>query len=372
MRLFKLALAFVCSIALAAPATAGPAKKVLIVVSSEGRDQGNTRPGFEFDEFAQAWGIFTANGFKIEVASPAGGAAEPDAFEPEKVYNAPVVADREAQKWLSATKATKSVAATSYDGIFVIGGGGAMFDVFQDKALHRLLADSYEAGGVLGGVCHGPAVFANVRLSSGSPLVKGRRLTGFTNAEESGFGKRWASSYPVLLETALKAEGAIFEQAGVMLPFVVADGRVVTGQNPFSTALSVEAMIRAMGKTPVARAPYPDERALLLVGKYLGGKTDEARAEFAAAPEGFDAMLIGIYGTIVAGEAGAGADRLAQGLGLMELAVSRVSNARLELAMAETEHRLGRNAEAKVRLNRILASAPNHEGARKLLAAIGQ
>lgn len=372
MRLVKIGLALVCSIFLAAPAIAAPVKKVLIVVSSEGRDHGKTRPGFEFDEFAQAWSIFTANGFEVEVASPAGGAAEADEFERDKVYNAPVVANLQAQKWLSATKATRSVAAAAYAGVYVIGGGGAMFDVFRDKALHKLLAESYEAGAILGGVCHGPAVFANVRLSSGSPLVKGRRITGFTNAEESGFGKRWASSYPVFLETALEAQGAIFEQAGVMLPFVVADGRLVTGQNPFSTALSVEAMITAMGKIPVARTPYPDERSLLLVAKYLDGKAEEAGAELAAAPESYDAMLIGIYGTIVAGEAGAGADRLAEGLGLMELAVSRVSNPRLEMAMAETEHRLGRASAAKARINRILAVAPEHEGARKLLGLIGQ
>jgi putative intracellular protease/amidase len=372
MRLFKIGLALVSSLFVAAPVVAEPTKKVLIVVSSEGRDKGKTRPGFEFDEFAQAWSIFKANGLDVEVASPAGGPAEADAFEADKVYNAAVTADPEAQKWLSATKATKSVAAAGYAGIYVIGGGGAMFDVYQDQALHKLLAKAYEAGTVLGGVCHGPAVFANVRLSDGTPLVKGRRLTGFTNAEESGFGKRWAASYPVFLETALKAQGATFEQTGVMLPFVVTDGRLVTGQNPFSTAASVEAMIRAMGKTPVARTPYQDERALLLVAKYLDGKAEEARAEFAAHPEGHDAMLIGIYGTIVTGEAGAGAERLAKGLGLMELAATRVSNPRLETAMAETEHRLGRAAEARARLTRILAVAPAHEGARKLLTRIGQ
>lgn len=371
MRLLKIGLTLLCGMFLTTIASAEPAHKVLIVVSSEGRDHGKTRPGFEFDEFAQAWSIFRANGLEVDVASPAGGVAQPDEFEADKVYNAPVVADPLAQKWLAATKATKSVDPRDYAAIYVIGGGGAMFDVFKDKALHKLLRDAYEAGAVVGAVCHGPAVLANVRLSTGAPLVKGRRMTGFTNAEEAGFGKRWASSYPVFLETALKASGAQFEQAGVMLPFVVADGRLVTGQNPFSTALSIDAMIRTMGKTPVARSLYPDERALLLVAKFLAGGVEEARVELAAAPEVHDVMLIGMYGTIVAGEADAGADRLGQGLGLMELATGHVSNARLELAMAQTEHRLGRSEGAQVRLKRILAGDPKHEGARKLLSAIG-
>jgi hypothetical protein len=82
-------------------------------------------------------------------------------------------------------------------------------------------------------------------------------------------------------------------------------------------------------------------------------------------------MLIGIYGTIVAGEADAGADRLAQGLGLMELAAARVSNPRLEMAMAEAEHRLGRTGPARKRIERILAVNPGHDGALKLLATLG-
>jgi putative intracellular protease/amidase len=370
MRLIAMGLALLFSMLPAAPASARATGKVLIVVSSEGRDQGATRPGFEFDEFAQAWSIFRSNGFKIEVASPAGGRAEPDEFEADKVYNAPVVADKEAQRWLAKTKRTAAANPRDYSGIYVIGGGGAMFDLFRDRALQTLLARAFESGTVIGGVCHGPAVLANVHLSDGTPLVKGRRVTGFTNAEEAGFGKRWSASYPILLETALRKSGASFEQADVMLPHVVSDGRLVTGQNPFSTALSVEAMIRAMGKEPVARAPYPDERALLLVAKYLKGDVAEARTELAVDPKGHDAMLIGIYGTILAGGADGKTDRLLQGMELMELATLYVSSPRLELGMAEAELKLGRKSAARVRAERILADTPDNEQARKLLASL--
>ncbi len=136
MRFIAICFALVCSMfLLTATAQAETDRKVLIVVSSEGRDQGMTRPGFEFDEFAQAWSIFRANGFKVEAASPAGGRAESGALEAKKVYNAPVVADQEAQKWLIATKPTSSFRARDHSGIYVIGGGGAMFDLFGDKAL---------------------------------------------------------------------------------------------------------------------------------------------------------------------------------------------------------------------------------------------
>jgi putative intracellular protease/amidase len=370
MRKLLLGLGLVAGLFSIPPAQAASRDKVLIVVSSEGRDGGKTRPGFEFDEFAQAWSIFRSNGMNVEVASPAGGAAEPDQFEADKVYNAAVAADPEARKWLSATKATATIRPRDYAGIYVIGGGGAMFDVFADPALQTLLARAYEAGAVVGGVCHGPAVLSKVRLSSGRHLVAGRRVTGFTNAEEQGFGKAHASSYPIFLEDALKASGARFEQTRVMLPFVVTDGRIVTGQNPFSTAMSVDAMVKAMGKKPVARKPYPDERSLLLVAKFLGGEAEAAIAELHAAPEAHDIMLIGIYGAILAGGTEKRPEDVAQGLSLMEMAATRVSNPRLDVALAEAEHRLGRTAGARKRLEKLLSSNPDNKAAKRLLASM--
>lgn len=252
MRKLLLALAAVAVAVVAMPAQA--AQKVLLVVSANGRDGGETRPGFEFDEYAQAWDVLRKNGIEVEVASPTGGKVEPDTFEKEKPYNATVAADGKAMAWLTATKRTDSVDPKAYAAVYVLGGGGAMFDILADRALQSLLGRAYEAGAVVGGVCHGPAVLARVILAKGRPLVKDRRVTGYTNAEEAAFGERWSSKYPVLLEDVMKASGARFEQGRVMLPHVVADARVVTGQNPSSTAQTVEAMLRAMGKTPVERA----------------------------------------------------------------------------------------------------------------------
>lgn len=247
-----------------------------------------------------------------------------------------------------------------------------MFDLLADPALWALLAKAYEAGAVVGGVCHGPAVLSKVRLSNGRALVEGRRVTGFTNAEEAGFGKRWASSYPVFLENALNKSGARFEQGKVMLPFVVADGRIVTGQNPFSTAMSVDAMLKAMGRKPVARQLYPDERSLLLVAKFLDGKADAARADLNAAPAAHDIMMIGIYGTMVAGGANKGTDEVVQGLALMELAAMHVYNPRLELAMAGAEHRLGKTADARGRAQKLLIKHPDLSAAQRLLASLSE
>lgn len=368
MRLFLIFLLLACS--LAAPAFAAPAGKVLLVASGHGRDQGKARPGFEYDEFAQAWLVFRSSGFAVEVASPAGGAVEADAYEADKPYNARVLADPAARAALAATRATASVQAGEHDAIYLLGGGGAMFDLAADPALKALLASAWEKGAVIGGVCHGPAVLADVRLAGGRFLVEGRRVTGFTNAEEAAFGERWSKSYGRLLEDGLKGAGARFEQGPVMLPHVVADGRLVTGQNPFSTALAAEAMIRATGREPAPRTPWSDERSLLLVGRMLAGRQAEAEAELAAAPDAHDLMLIGMYGNQLAAQAAGDPAQAEKALAIMQLAAARVWHPRLELAMAEAERSAGRMPQARERLRRLLTRQPDLTPARRLLEAM--
>lgn len=362
--------AALCSLIMPQFASAA-APRALLLASGHG-DGGRTRPGFEMDEFAQAWAVFRDNGFEVDVASPRGGRVEPDEYEADKSYNARILADAAAMRALGSTLTTAAADPGDYEAIYVLGGGGAMFDLYADPALQALIARAYAEGAVVGGVCHGPAVLANVRLPGGGYLVQGRRVTGFTNAEEEMFGERWSGSYPILLETAMRDRGARFEQGAAMLPHVVADGRLVTGQNPFSTARTVEAMISAAGRRPVAREPYADERSLILVGRFLAGERERAAAELAAAPSAHDVMLIGIYGDILAAQAGDDSAGLGTALELMELAAARVWEPRLELSMAGVERRLGRVAEARRRAERVLAREPTSEPARRLLAGLAE
>jgi hypothetical protein len=126
--------------ALAAPLHAADAGRILIVVSGEGRDHGKARPGYEFDELSQAWLIFKANGFAIDVASPRGGAVEADPYNPKEPFNAALLADTQAMRMLAATRSTREVKAADYAAIYVVGGKGAMFDLPRDAALASLLS----------------------------------------------------------------------------------------------------------------------------------------------------------------------------------------------------------------------------------------
>lgn len=346
--------------------------RVLLVVSGNGRDEGRSRPGFEHDEFAQSWVVLRDNGVTVEVASPQGGPVEVDAFEPEKPYNARALADPAAQAALQATLTTGAVDPARYAGVFVLGGGGAMFDLYRDPGLKRVLEEVHAAGGVIGAVCHGPVVLAALRDAAGRPLVAGRRITGFTNAEERLFGARWSKTYPVLLEDALKAAGANFAEGAPMLPHVVSEARVVTGQNPFSTSLAVEAMLRAMGREPAARTAWQDEASLLLVQRRLQGDHAAVRAELAAAPAAFDLLLIGMWGYHRAVQAGEDRTMLEEAADIMALVADRVAEPRLTLALARAEIRLARNAQARARLEELLARAPNLAPARQLLAGLAE
>ena len=123
-----------------------------------------------------------------------------------------------------------------YKAIFYAGGHGAMWDFPNNEALAQIAATIYEGGGIIAAVCHGPAGLLPIKLQDGSFLVRGKKLTSFTNPEEEANGT--SKIVPFLLETALENEGALFQEGALWADHVVVDGRLITGQNPMS-ALSL-------------------------------------------------------------------------------------------------------------------------------------
>lgn len=326
----------------AAPANATPDanNRVLLVVSGHGLDEGKARPGFEMDELSQAYVVFADNGLQVDIASPSGGAVVADRFNPKKPYNSRFLADAEAAAKLTSTRAIASIGNEKYAAIFIIGGKGAMFDLPVNANLKTMLAETYQAGGVIGAVCHGPAVFMNVPLKGGASLLEGRSVTGFSNEEEALFGKGWAPSFPVLLESGLRGSGAKFSEAPMMLSHVVTDGRLVTGQNPSSTAAAAEAVIKAMGRPLAPRQPWADERSMALLSQMLSGDKAKARASFNADPSQYDVPLIAMWGFFRAQSAGSDRDALTHAVEVMELASPHFKRPELTTAIAEARGKL--------------------------------
>ena len=313
--------------AIAAPVAAAPAElphKVLLVVSShgrgEGKEAGEVQPGFELDELAQAWLVLRANGIAVDIASPSGGAVVADAYDPDKPYNAAFAADTEGSAKLADTIRLDPALAGNYGAIMVIGGKGAMFDLPFSQVLQGLLLDLDARGGVLAGVCHGPAVFARMRREDGTPWASGRALSGFTDEEEALFGKRWVKQFPFLLEEEMRKVGAKFGEAPMMLPHVEIDGNIVTGQNPFSVAAAADAVVRAMGREPAARTPWPDEYGLMLVAKAVAGDSAPLKAALARKDGSVEVPLVAIWGYYRSLEAKDDAAMLASAIEIMELA----------------------------------------------------
>ena len=135
--------------------------------------------------------------------------------------------------------------SSEFDAIFYPGGHGPVYDLVNDKDSIQLIEEFYKAGKPVAAVCHGPIVFANVKIN-GEPLVKGREVTGFTNEEEDQV--QLSSVLPYLLEDELKKAGAKFVKApeawGEKL---VVDGQIITGQNPASAKVVGEAIAKAIG-----------------------------------------------------------------------------------------------------------------------------
>ena len=127
---------------------------------------------------------------------------------------------------------TTYIDPADYGAILFAGGHGTMWDFAESKPAQDLIRGIYEAGGVVAAVCHGPAALVNATLSNGEPLVKGKAIAGFSDAEEDAVGL--TDVMPFLLESQLVLKGARYSKAPLWQTHVAVDGRLITGQNPAS------------------------------------------------------------------------------------------------------------------------------------------
>ena len=354
-------------------AQSGPDEhKLVMVLSSYGKDSGKERPGYEFDEFSQAYLIFSSNGLSVDIASPKGGKVEADEFNREKPYNQKLLEDESVLQMLDNTKPTSSIEADDYDAIYIVGGKGAMFDLPFDPSLQDIILNLYRREGtVLSSVCHGPAAFAQVKDKEDF-IVKGVEMTGFTNTEEQLFGKKWVPEFPFMLEDKLKSRGALFVQADFMLSKVAVSGKFITGQNPFSTTRSAEEVVRALGLTPVERALYPDEKSIYLIQDLLDEKRtlQSAESELHEHKEDYEIPLIAIYGYYKMMQAKDNPKELRNGMELVELTSPYFFNENLQLFLAKTYISLNEKEHARILLNELVAKDLHREEAEKLLGEI--
>lgn len=232
--------------------------KALILTTSHAElgDTGKST-GFYWEELAVPYWALRDAGYAVDFASVEGGMPPADPNSVAQAEAIPAVQrflkDPDAMAQLAASAPAASVDPTPYAAVFLPGGHGTMWDLAQTDAVGALVAQVYEQGGVVGAVCHGPAGLVGARLSDGKPLVAGRRVNGFTDAEEAAAGL--TDVVPYLLERRLRELGAVFEaSAESFQPHAVRDGRLVTGQNPASSERVGDLLVEALRETQAKAA----------------------------------------------------------------------------------------------------------------------
>ncbi|MDR6850840.1 putative intracellular protease/amidase [Sphingomonas sp. BE123] len=223
--------------------------KILMILTSHDQlgDTGK-KTGFWLEEFAAPYYVLKDAGHDITLASPAGGQPplDPKSDEPDAQTAATerFKQDSEAQAQLASTLKLAEVDVAGFDGVFYPGGHGPLWDLAESATSRALIETALAAGKPVALVCHAPAVLKSVTAPDGAPIVKGRKVTGFTNAEEDAVGL--TDIVPFLLEDALREQGAEFSNVSPFEPHVVADGLLITGQNPPSSEPTAHALLNAL------------------------------------------------------------------------------------------------------------------------------
>jgi len=220
--------------------------KILMVLTSHDRlGETGEKTGFWLEELAAPYWRFRDAGAEIVLASPKGGRAPMDprseAPDAQTDDTRRFLADAAAMEALSSTKRLAEVSMDDFDALFYPGGHGPLWDLAEDAHSIALAERAAATGKPVGAVCHGPAALRRVCGPDGAPLVRGRRVTAFSDSEEAKVGL--TAVVPFSVEAMLRGNGGEYSKAGDFQPHVVTDGRLVTGQNPASSAPAAGALL---------------------------------------------------------------------------------------------------------------------------------
>ena len=222
---------------------------MIILTTHDTLGASGKKTGFWLEELAAPYFAFKDAGADVTLASPLGGQPPIDprsdtaAFQTDDTRR--FRADPTAEASLASTLKLSDISA-DYDAVFCCGGHGAMYDLAEDAASIALIETMFAANKPVAAVCHGSAVFRHTKAPDGAPLVRGKKVAGFTNTEEAAVGL--TEVVPYLVEDMLKQNGGIYSKADNFQPHVVTDGNLVTGQNPMSSKAVAAAVVTLLSR----------------------------------------------------------------------------------------------------------------------------
>lgn len=226
--------------------------KILMVLTSHDT-LGNTgrKTGFWLEELAAPYYAFLDAKADIVLASPKGGQPPLDPKSNEPSFQTDLTrrfeADATATALLASTVRLDSVSVADFDAVFYPGGHGPLWDMAEDPVSIQLIEAFLAAGKPAALVCHAPGVLRHVKNPNGTPLVQGKKVTGFTNTEEEAVGL--TNVVPFLVEDVLKANGGVYSKGEDWASYVVTDGLLITGQNPSSSSEAANVLINQLGES---------------------------------------------------------------------------------------------------------------------------
>jgi len=224
--------------------------RILMVMTSHARlgDTGD-RTGLWLEEFANPYYMFQEAGAEIVLASPCGGQPplDPKSDNPDCQTEAISRFDSDpvTREKLATTLKLSGISAADYDAVFYPGGHGPLWDLAEDGDSIALIETLYAAGKPVAAICHAPCVLRHAKAPDGSPLVQGKDVTCFSNAEEDAVGL--SDVVPFLVEDELQRLGGQYSKADKWQPHVVTDGTLITGQNPRSSGGVAKALLAQLG-----------------------------------------------------------------------------------------------------------------------------
>jgi len=234
-------------------------KRVLVLASNPAVSERTGWPiGFWWAELTHPYWEFAEHGYRVDVASPEGGALQGDSWSDprdESRYSADdlislgFVHSAEHMKLVQESRALADVRVDEYDALLAIGGAGPMYTFINDAGVHGAIRDFYEAGKPTTVICHGTCALLKTRLSDGSLLVQGKTWTGFANSEEDYVDEFVGQRVqPFRIEDeAKKLEVTNFIVHPRFKPHAVRDGLLITGQQQHSGAVAARLIIEALG-----------------------------------------------------------------------------------------------------------------------------
>ncbi|KAF1302410.1 type 1 glutamine amidotransferase domain-containing protein [Candidatus Enterococcus willemsii] len=223
-------------------------KKILVVLTNVTRYQGTEEPtGLWLGEATEFVAEVQKAGLAVDYVSPKGGFVPLDPRS-MKYTDASTLALYESedfqQRALTQSLAPEDIHPEDYVAIYYTGGHGVMWDFPDNVALQQIARTIYQNGGYLTSVCHGIAGLLHIQDTMGNYLIANKSITGFTNTEEFLAGKK--SVVPFFNQQVAEAHGAHFKKKRAYKDFAIQDGRIITGQNPFSVHSVAKLLLAAL------------------------------------------------------------------------------------------------------------------------------